>query len=415
MAGGLRLCLATEKGMRFFGTMRLKHGIDLGYCTNIHRGETWAQTFTGLRDYTDAVRLRVSPDAAYGIGLRLSAEAAAELAADTGLRDGFRRWMEEKNSYVFTINGFPYGTFHGSRVKEQVYVPDWTTPERLVYTNRLFDLISEFAPSGESVSVSTLPGSFKEFIKPGTASAQRMSIYKHLRKCSDHIESLRNRTGRDIHLGLEPEPLGLFETSAETVVFFEGLVSGLSAAETERILRNIGVNYDTCHLAVEFEAPEAAIACLRGAGVRISKIHLSSALRLQPTPAAIARLEAFHDEVYLHQVIVSDRGVVSHRFRDLPEAFSWYRSSAGHAGDEWRVHFHVPIHCQPEALFTDTRDHISGLLTLMSADPGWCRHFEMETYTWEVLPEAMRTGNVVDQLVAEYGWCLNEFRQNGLA
>jgi len=180
MAGGLRLCLATEKGMRFFGTMRLKHGIDLGYCTNIHRGETWAQTFTGLRDYTDAVRLRVSPDAAYGIGLRLSAEAAAELAADTGLRDGFRRWMEEKNSYVFTINGFPYGTFHGSRVKEQVYVPDWTTPERLVYTNRLFDLISEFAPSGESVSVSTLPGSFKEFIKPGTASAQRMSIYKTL-------------------------------------------------------------------------------------------------------------------------------------------------------------------------------------------------------------------------------------------
>ena len=105
--------------MRFFGNMRLKHGIDLGYCTNIHRGETWAQTFTGLRDYTDAVRQRVSPDAAYGIGLRLSAEAAAELAADTGLRDGFRRWMEEKNSYVLRSTDSPTAHFTAVGLKSR--------------------------------------------------------------------------------------------------------------------------------------------------------------------------------------------------------------------------------------------------------------------------------------------------------
>jgi len=394
--------------------MRLKHGIDLGYCTNIHRGETWAETFAGLRDYTDAVRRRVSPDEPYGIGLRLSAVAAAELSADVALRDDFRCWMDGTNSYVFTINGFPYGTFHGSRVKEQVYAPDWTTRERLDYTIRLFDLIDEFAPAGEAVSVSTLPGSFKEFIVPGTEAAKRGAIYGHLRECSLHLDTLRERSGRDIHLGLEPEPLGLFETSAETVEFFNGLVAGTSAEEEARLLRNIGVNYDTCHLAVVFEEPAAAIGVLRGAGIRISKIHLSSALRLQPTPEAVARLAEFQDDVYLHQVVVSDGARVVRRFKDLPDAFAWF-DSVENPGREWRVHFHVPIHSHPEALFADTRDHITGLLGLMGSDPGWCRHFEMETYTWEVMPTAMRTGDVVDQLVAEYDWCLGEFRRCGLA
>ena len=32
--------------------MRLDHDIHLGYCTNIHRGETWEETWRGLRENT---------------------------------------------------------------------------------------------------------------------------------------------------------------------------------------------------------------------------------------------------------------------------------------------------------------------------------------------------------------------------
>lgn len=395
--------------------MRLKHDIHLAYCTNIHRGETWAETFEGLRRYTDLVRQQVCPDHPYGIGLRLSARAAAELREHPDRLDAFRRWMEEKQSYVFTINGFPFGTFHGSRVKEQVYVPDWSTPERLDYTRLLFDLLCELSPQGEAISVSTLPGSFKEFLKPATEKEQLDAMVRNLRECSDHIEQLRERTGRDIHLGLEPEPLGLFETTTETVAFFERLHEGVGSSGSERLGRNLGVNYDTCHLAVEFEEPGEAISRLRRAGVRISKIHLSSALKLTPTPEALTRLEAFQDEVYLHQVIVGEAGKVTRRFRDLPEALAWSREVPGEAGAEWRVHFHVPIHSQPEAIFDDTREHIPGVLELLGQEPGWCSHFEMETYTWEVLPEAIRSRDVVGQLVSEYEWCLNCFREKGLA
>lgn len=370
------------------------------------------ETFAGLRKYTDAVRRRVSPGAPFGIGLRLGAVAAGELSADGGLRDDFRRWLDKNDCYVFTINGFPYGKFHGSRVKEQVFAPDWTTPERLDYTKRLFDLIDEFAPRGESVSVSTLPGSFKEFIRPG--SDQVEEIYRQLRACGEHLDRLRDRTGRDLHLGLEPEPLGLFETSEETIAFFGGLIEGLGAEARDRLLRNIGVNYDTCHLAVQFEGPAGAIGSLREAGIRISKIHLSSALSLQPTPETVERLAIFHDDVYLHQVIVSDGTRVVRRFKDLPDAVAWFNAT-GDPGREWRVHFHIPIHSHPEALFADTRSHITELLALVGSDPGWCGHFEMETYTWEVMPEALRSGDVVDQIVSEYDWCLGEFRRHGLA
>ncbi|MDF1813597.1 MAG: metabolite traffic protein EboE [Verrucomicrobiales bacterium] len=394
--------------------MKLQHGIHLGYCTNIHRGESWEETFAGLSQHTDRVRQRVCPDDPYAIGLRLGYDAIYELNSDPARKKEFAKWLDETNSYLFTINGFPYGRFHGGRVKEQVYAPDWTTTERLDYTNALFDFVVEMAPPGDEVSVSTLPGSFKEFIKPETAEEQIDAIVKNLRACSRHIGKLRDRTGRDIHLGLEPEPLGLFENTAESIAFFERLVDKVPSAERESILQNIGINYDTCHFAVEFEDAASSLPTLVSNGLRISKIHLSSALALPPTDENVQRLGTFDDEVYLHQTIVQSGGEVSKRFRDIPDVMEWYPNHREEAGDEWRVHFHIPLHAGPDGDFGDTTSQISGVLEEVAKDPDLCRHFEMETYTWEVMPASMQSSDVVDQLAAEYDWCLAEFSKAGL-
>lgn len=394
--------------------------LDLGYCTNIHRGETWSETFAGLRDYTLRVKQLVAQERPYGIGLRLGADAAAELTTFEDQRDEFRRWLDDNDCYVFTINGFPYGKFHGTRVKEQVYVPDWTESARLDYTTQLFDLLDQLAPPGMAASVSTLPGSFKEFISDEDREERMSAMHRNLVSCHRHIEGLAERSGRDLHLGLEPEPLGLFETTPETVEFFGGLCAAAESAGivAQDLKSTIGVNYDTCHLALEYEEPVEALGRLRDNGIRISKIHLSSALKLVPQKQALRRLRAFEDEVYLHQVMVRQGSEVVRRFRDLPDALddASIRAKQGESiGDEWRVHFHVPIHAQPEALFGDTRDHISATLAVLAEHPGTCSHFEMETYTWEVLPEAMRSADVVDQLAKEYDWCLAEFARNGFA
>jgi hypothetical protein len=383
--------------------MRLQDHLHLAYCTNIHRGDDWPETFASLTTHTLAVKERVSPGRPYAIGLRLSDLASRQLLEPATL-DAFRRWLQEHDCYVFTINGFPFGRFHGTLVKEQVYRPDWTHPDRLAYTNRLFDLLARLVPEGVEGSVSTLPGSFKEFI---TTEEQRGRIRENLWHCLDHIERCAVNHGRVLHLGVEPEPLGCFETSGETVRFMQEMETHRPGDARLRTL--LGVNYDTCHLAVEYEEPAEVVAALQKEGIRISKIHLSSALQLTPDAENRAWLRHFADDTYLHQVIARTKDGALHRTRDLPDALN-----RPPGDEEWRIHFHVPLHATRLTHGETTFAHLLGLLDILADQPGLCSHLEMETYTWEVLPRELRAPSVVEQLVREYDWCLDQLSRRGL-
>ncbi len=390
--------------------MQLSHGLHLAYCTNIHRGETWAETFAALQRYTLPVRDQVCPNAPYAIGLRLSDQASRELSEPSTLAS-FRQWLDEKNCYVFTINGFPYGRFHGTRVKEQVYAPDWTTPERVEYTNRLFDLLAQLLPDGVEGSVSTVPISFKEFIRD---EEQVRVSRRNIWQCIEHISKLSGRTGHRLHLDLEPEPLCYLENTEETIHYFDQLRTDRPG--DERLTGHLRVNYDCCHLAVEFEEPAEAIARLRHYKIRVGKIHLSSALKVQPTEEVRQALKAFADDVYFHQVIERRADGTITRYKDLDMALASTPPSALRPPPlgEWRIHFHIPLHSQPTPLFDNTSDHILGLLDFWQREPWICSHMEMETYTWEVMPPEMKNRNVVDQLVSEYHWTLHELGKRGV-
>jgi hypothetical protein len=273
-------------------------------------------------------------------------------------------------------------------------------------------------------SVSTVPGSFKEFI---AAREQEIEIRKNIFRCVEHIARVSEKSKRELHLGLEPEPLGLLENSAETVLFFEQLRA--ENKNDPRLAEFLGVNYDTCHFAVEFEAPRAALDSLRAAGIKISKLHLSSALKVSPTAAARDALKKFADDVYLHQVIARDENGKLKFYRDLPDALGRFKiqDSSVQAKpletenlkletlEEWRIHFHVPLHAPAVPPFASTNDHLLGALDWLAENPQRCAHLEMETYTWEVLPPELKTQNVVDQLAAEYGWTLAQLKARGLA
>ena len=388
--------------------MQIKEGIHLAYCTNIHRGEGWKETFQGLKEYSLKVKDKVSNTDPFAIGLRLGYKAAIELSEEgSGRLDEFIQWLDVNNCYVFTINGFPYGQFHGARVKEQVYRPDWTSNSRLEYTNLLFNILSKILPDGISGSVSTLPGSFKEFI--ANEDEQSEMIVNNLGRCGHYINQLCEKTGKDLHLGLEPEPLGWFENTPETISFFERFrsVHGNSFDSV------IGVNYDTCHLAIEYEDAIDSLSLFSKNNIRISKFHLSSALKLKPNQVAIDTLKAYQEDVYLHQVIGKLNNGRIMRYKDLPDAINDFDPDLNDYS-EWRVHFHIPLHASPGGIFDDTRDHITDTLKVLAADPEICQHIEMETYTWEVLPKSMQSNNVVEQLSLEYEWTLNSLRDVGL-
>jgi hypothetical protein len=383
-----------------FTTVKLQQA-HLAYCTNIHPAETWEETDRMLKTHVLAVRdlLRqqgtLNADEPFAIGLRLSAVAARELIEGNHLAT-FRDWLEETHTYVFTINGFPYGSFHGTRVKERVFQPDWTERARLDYTKDLFRILAAVALPETGASVSTLPGSHKTFF------ADESLILQNLLELADWLETLSAETGHDFHLGLEPEPLGHFENTVETLAFFDRLHA--AAGDPEAVRRRIGVNYDACHFALEYDDARTSLDALQSAGIRISKIHLSSAITFNPADQlAMDAIRAFEEPTYFHQVLLRASSGDITRFIDLPDFLA--SSHDGRDFEEARVHFHIPLDAEPAPPLRSTRSHVCDVLTWRNEHPGACRHFEIETYTWGVLPKELQRP-VAEQIAGEYRWVI---------
>ena len=391
-------------------------GSHLTYCSNIHPGETWAEVRANIERFVPAVRDRVVPGQPFGIGLRLSAQASRALT-DPATLEEFRDFLQRNKLYVFTINGFPYGTFHGTRVKEEVYLPDWRDAERLRYTDELADLLAKLVPAGVEGSVSTVPGAFKPAMT-GNNGADVERIADNLLRHVAHLIELERRSGKRITLAIEPEPHCYLETVDESVGFLQrhlfsaqavrrlGELAGLERQAASVALHDyLGLCLDLCHAAVEFEDPVACLQRLEKAGIRVHKMQISAGLRVaELTPEALKALRQFDDPVYLHQVVEDGPNGVR-RFADLPEALATVN---GQAGDrEWRVHFHVPIFLDDLGAFSSTRFFIRKVLDQHRLKP-ISPHLEVETYTWNVLPAHLQAGGMEQAIARELNWVREE-------
>jgi hypothetical protein len=391
-------------------------GAHLTYCTNIHPGESWDEVRANLQRHVLKVKRACAPNTDFGVGLRLSAQAAQSLREPDACEE-LCSFLHANDLYVFTINGFPYGEFHQTRVKEQVYRPDWRDPRRLAYSNCLADVLAKLLPQGElQGSVSTVPGGFKPEIQ---GKDDINAIVGHLLDHAAHLHRIRESTGRVISLALEPEPYCFIETIEETCRFFDhhlfsdtavkrfANTTGLSSPEAVLALRrHLGVCLDACHAAVEFEDAKGCIESLRRHEIGIKKLQLSAGLRI-PNPEAIpvAAFERLVDDVYLHQVVErTDTGALR-RFVDLPQALESLRAGCS-TGGEWRIHFHVPIFLAELEPFESTQTFLRELLTL-HASVGLSQHLEVETYTWDVLPAAWRQTDVDEAIARELSWAKN--------
>ncbi len=389
----------------------------LTYCTNVYPGETWPEVRRVLNKDVPAVRARLGAGGPFGVGLRLSAAAAQELAAP----DAFAELLEvldRHQLYVFTLNGFPYGAFHATRVKEQVYRPDWQEAARLDYTHALAHLLARLmdrqpASTPELMgTISSVPGAFRPQVA-GDAGIDTMA--RHLLQAVGELVALERQTGRRLMLALEPEPCCYLETIAETIAFFNerllaaaavsdlAALTGLGPSDAEAaIRRHLGVCLDTCHAAIEFEEPLAAIAALEAAGIAIGKVQLSACLKIpRVVTETRSQLEPFADPVYLHQVVERSAAGLR-RFVDLDDAFASLDESDG-SPREWRVHFHVPIFHRELAPFATTQDFLATVLARHRERP-ITQHLEVETYTWSMLPERYRGEDVNSAVARELAW-----------
>jgi hypothetical protein len=397
-------------------------GFHLSYCSNIHPGESWDAALQNLKIYIPEVRQRLKAEGPFGIGLRLSNEASQILERPERLLE-FQEWLRKVNAYVFTFNCFPFGDFHRHIVKERVHFPDWTTKERRDYTIRSFRILSRLLPEGMNGGISTSPVSYRHWFKTKEAlDAGMNTAIHHILEVVEELTKIHKETGKLLHLDIEPEPDGVMENSDEMIWFFTDWLLpvgkpwlaerlGISEDEAELVLKNhIQVCYDVCHFAIVYEEPAVTFAKFDAAGIKVGKIQISAALRaLIPESdrekfSLGKKLQAFAESTYLHQVVARREDGSLHSYPDLPQALEALPETQE---KEWRVHFHVPVFLENYGSFSSTQETISTVFEEILANPSITDTLEVETYTWEVLPEDTRL-SLGESIARELAWVKGE-------
>jgi len=387
----------------------------LTYSTLVHPGDTWEDMWASLRTYVPKVKARVCPRGPFGVSLRLSASSADTLANSPAVRDKLKKFLNDNDMYLYTVNAFPYGPFKNRIVKEQVYEPDWRSEERTQYTINVADVLADLAVAGISPSIQSAPLGFKPRVTGNDVVA---SYTQHVLRVAAHLVALEARTGCTVTLALEPEPFCFLETTDETVDYFtKHLYSGAAAATLAKIAgipiseahialrRHVGVVFDICHQAVEYENIAQSLQMLVDAGIPIFKLQEAAAMRIpQVTQKIVDTLTRYADTIYLTQTVEKKDGKLT-RFLNLEDAFAAWKANPGPR--EWRTHFHVPVFLDSLGDFGTTRFAIEDALRFHKANP-LSRQLEIETYTWDVLPDHLKTGDIVDYVTREIEWVRGE-------
>jgi hypothetical protein len=374
-----------------------------GYCTNVHAGATLDEMRANLDRHAVAVKERYSPSRPMGVGLWLSAKAAEELLLNHAEGE-FGEWLAERGLVPYTMNGFPFGNFHQDIVKYRVYEPTWWQPERLHYTMQLAQILDAILPPGMEGSISTLP------IAWGTPCPSREELEQsaaQLRQAAAWLNKLEEETGRLIYACLEPEPGAVFSFADDAVHFFQWQLFGHE--DEERLRRHIRICHDICHAAVMFEDQEEVLRKYAAAGMQVGKIQVSAALAMnldlfeppagQARQAAIKQLSQFAEDRYLHQTVVRRDGEDLF-YEDLQAALDAERDQER---GEWRVHFHVPVYLNEFGRLRATQDEILRGLAAARQHTS-CKHYEVETYAWGVLPSDLKQPELAAGIAEELKW-----------
>ena len=356
----------------------------LCYGTNVHPAEDLAGILAMLEGPATAVREAYAPGGTLGLGLWLPAKAARAVAASEAAAAEVRARLRDLGLRIDTVNAFPAGDFHGARVKERVYLPDWSDPARLDYTVDVGRALARLLDPGSACVASTVPGSWRGW-RDGPAEGRVLAA--GLVAAARMLADIADASGVRVVLAPEPEPGCTLETPEEAAAFWRQDLPPALGREGPRLLPHLGICVDLCHMAVAGADPAEALLWLRRAGVPVAKVQVSAALEVArpgSDGAAVEALRRFDEPRWFHQARGRDRLGVWRRAADLPEVFA--RLDAWRELAPWRIHFHAPLHEASVAGVATTRDLVPPALRALLAAGEPVPVLEVETYTWSAVP-----------------------------
>ena len=378
----------------------------LGYCSNIHPGEHWEDHFEELKTHIPKVKAAVCPDKPFGFGLRIANKASIDLIQSSDKIEQLKSWLKAENLFIYTLNGFPYGGFHHSKVKDDVHRPDWTTKDRLEYTKRLAQILVQLIPEDlETAGISTSPLSYKFWWKANEMPEAFRTSTKHIVELALFLNEIKQNTGKSIHVDIEPEPDGLLGNHRDFVNWFEEDLLKTNAAYESILREHVQICFDVCHYGVCFDSIEESLNELKAKGIRVGKIQISSALKVDLSENFESRIETlkkYKEPIYLHQVRAINEKNDIIEFDDLNIALEQLNSNYKEA----RVHFHVPIFLENYENIGSTQAEIIESLKYQKLHQ-ITKQLEIETYTWGVLPSEFQKP-IEESIAREVQWVLNQ-------
>lgn len=368
----------------------------IGYCMNVHPGEDLASVRAAVEQVAVPLSEALAREGTFALGLRFGVEAAQALREQKTAR-AFAALLRRHRLTTFGINGFPYGAFHGERVKTAVYEPDWADARRVNYTRDLFCALAQLppAPTGEHcLSVTTVPLAYDR--GQGVPEA----IFRNLCATALVLRKLEGFTGLRMRLALEPEPDCLLESAQNTIDFFERLWQHPDWNPAYHDF--IGVCFDTCHFAMNYEEPLNALQAIVSANIPVARVQVSAALEFTEG-ATREELLAFDDGTYLHQVRRREADASLTRFPDLtPETLPQILGRRG------RIHCHVPLAWEGIGRLASTRRTLTPAFWGAVRAGGW--PIEIETYTYPELPSAFHGHTLSEMLLQDFRWVFRQLR-----
>ena len=371
----------------------------IGYCTNVHAGDSLQQALDNLRHFAPRIASELETTSPLPIGFWLSRQALTDAHGMemTVLREA----LEEIGVEPFTMNGFPYGNFHQSVVKHDVYQPDWSTSERTEYTCELAKLFIQLIPAGTTAGISTLPIGWGE-----RSPLQMESSTENLLHACRSLARLEDEFGTCLHLDLEPEPGCMLQRSQDVIGLFENEL--LRPGMEDCVRRHLRVCHDTCHASVMFESQASAIEAYDRAGITIGKVQVSSALQVRGPLSGTMKddLMSFAEPRWLHQSGRCHQGAFTFH-DDLSTALE---SAPLQSEELMRVHFHVPVHLDRIGQLETTQHDLKEAIRLLAGRES-LTDWEVETYAWGVLPERFELQDLASGIADELKWTRSMLEQ----
>ena len=373
--------------------------LPLGYSTNLHAAESCSEIASALDGFAGALRVELGWDR-LGVDLRLGSDALAEGLAGWRL---IRAQLDRHRLSAHTLNGFPLRPFQAVRVKDDAYLPDWTSDQRSADSVRLLDA-ALFLSDEPLVSISTVPGCYRPHRQDAASVA---TVAAALGRWAAAAAKAKRATGRTAVLCLEPEPWCLLENDHDVAWFWSGPLAliGVTAAASAldddhaagraAIAEHLGVCVDTCHLSLAFVDPGEAVGRMAAAGARIAKIQVSAAPEVidpDQDSAGVAAMRALNEPRFLHQTAAARRLGESWgsmvKVQDLGDLDGLLARM--HGAHAVRSHFHVPLTTPvtKRGLSATIADSRAGLAASVAAG---CTHIAVETYTWPLLARTTDT------------------------